>query len=129
MKRPDKELLKSCLTAYVVLASDGWTSRATETFLTVTAHYIILVTVNSYLFLAFVKDNFLCQINEKHVGTSNVYSCSASICLLLTSDCHNDVSNVRLPHFFSFNLTIQDIIDFHNEQRIPNQPKTVTTKP
>ena len=26
--------------AYVVLTSDGWTSRATESLLTVTAHYI-----------------------------------------------------------------------------------------
>ena len=41
---------------------------------TVTACYITLVTVNNDLFLAFVKDNFLCQINEKHVGTSNVSS-------------------------------------------------------
>ena len=56
-------------TAYVVLTSDRWTSRATESFLTVTAHYITLVTVNNYLFLPFVNDTFLCQINEKHVGT------------------------------------------------------------
>ena len=55
MKRPGKELLKSCQTAYVVLTSDGWTSRATESFLTVTAHYITLVTVNNYLLLAFVR--------------------------------------------------------------------------
>ena len=34
----------------------------------------ISVSNNNYLFLAFVKDNFLCQINEKHVGTSNVSS-------------------------------------------------------
>ena len=60
--------------AYVALTSAGWTSGATESFLTVTAHYITLVTVNNYLFLAFVKDNFLCQINEKHVGTSNITS-------------------------------------------------------
>ena len=42
-------------TAYVVLTSDRWTSRATESFLT--AHYITLVTVNNYLFLAFVTFN------------------------------------------------------------------------
>ena len=27
-------------TAYVALTTDGWTSRATESYLTVTAHYI-----------------------------------------------------------------------------------------
>ena len=40
--------------------------------------------------------------------------------LLLTWDSHNNVSNVRLPQSFGFNLTIQDIIDFPNDQQIPN---------
>ena len=83
---------------YVALTSDGWTSRATESFLIVTAHYItsewemkssVLQTqplyeshTSKHLSEAlteavtvrdtFVKDNSLCQINEKHVGTSYV---------------------------------------------------------
>ena len=47
----------------VVKVINGWTSRATESFLTVTAHYITLVTVNINLFLAFVQDNFFCFLS------------------------------------------------------------------
>ena len=43
---------------HVVLTSDRWTSRATQSCLTVTTHHITLVIMNNYLFLA-----FLCQIN------------------------------------------------------------------
>ena len=38
----DEELLELSDIAFVALTSERWTSRATERFLTVTAHYITL---------------------------------------------------------------------------------------